>query len=56
MDISFHETLRAGFLARAKAEPERIRIIDASGMQETVHRAIIDALTQAFSFPLKPVM
>ncbi len=56
MDISFHETLRAGFLARAKAEPERIRIIDASGAQETVHRAIIDALTQAFSFPLKPVM
>lgn len=56
MDITFHETLRAGFLARAKAEPERIRIIDASGDQETVHRAVVHAITQAFSFPLKPVM
>lgn len=56
MDISFHETLRAGFLARAKAEPQRITVIDASGSAEAVHRAVIAAITQAFSFPLKPVI
>lgn len=56
MDISFHETLRAGFLARAKAEPSRMVVVNAAASQEAVHHAIVDALTQAFSFPMKPAI
>jgi dTMP kinase len=33
--------LRDGFLAIAKAEPERCAVIDASADADTVHRAII---------------
>jgi dTMP kinase len=34
--VEFHEKVRAGFLAMARAEPERFRIIDASGSVEQV--------------------
>ena len=56
MDISFHETLRAGFLARANAEPSRVMVVDASATPEAVHHGVVDALTQAFSFPIKPAI
>jgi dTMP kinase len=39
----FHERLRDGFLAIAKAEPERCAVIDASGEVNAVHRAILAA-------------
>ncbi len=39
-DISFHERVRAGYLALAGQEPERIRIVDASRSPEDVHREI----------------
>ncbi len=38
--VEFHEKVRAGFLAMARAEPERFRIIDASGSVEQVSREI----------------
>jgi len=38
--VEFHEKVRAGFLAMARAEPERFRIIDASGSVEQVSRKI----------------
>ena len=44
MDISFHEKVRAGFLALAEQEPERIRVIDASGTVDQTHQAIIETL------------
>jgi dTMP kinase len=44
LDHQFHQRLRDGFLAIAKAEPERCAIIDASGDVETVHRAVLDAV------------
>lgn len=56
MDTSFHETLRAGFLSRAKSDPARIQVIDATNHEAAVHRAIIAAVTQAFSFPIKPAI
>lgn len=34
--LAFHERLRAGFLAIAKAEPARCRVIDASGSIEAI--------------------
>jgi len=38
--VEFHEKVRAGFLAMARAEPERFRIIDASHSLEQVSREI----------------
>jgi len=38
--LEFHEDVRQGFLALARAEPERIFIIDASGTVEEVFEAI----------------
>lgn len=40
MGIPFHEKLRAGFLEIAKAEPARVKVIDASGAVEAVENAI----------------
>jgi dTMP kinase len=38
--MTFHERLREGFLAIAKAEPERCVVIDADGAIETVEAAV----------------
>ncbi len=38
--VEFHEKVRAGFLAMARAEPQRFRIIDASRSVEQVSREI----------------
>ena len=40
MGIPFHQKLRAGFLDIAKAEPERVKVIDASQSVEAVENAI----------------
>ena len=37
---SFFERVRSAYLARAKAEPDRIRVIDASGDQAAVRKAL----------------
>jgi len=42
----FHQRLREAFLAIAAAEPERCVVIDASADVETVHAAIVDAVTR----------
>ena len=36
----FHERVRQGFLTEAKRQPERVRIINASGAVDAVHAAI----------------
>lgn len=45
-DIAFHERLREGFLAIAKAAPERCVVLDASGpadqIAEAVWRTVVD--------------
>jgi dTMP kinase len=43
MDIAFHKNVREGFLALAKAEPERYAIIDATQDAEKVARHVHDA-------------
>jgi dTMP kinase len=45
MEVAFHERLRDGFLAIAAAEPGRCRIIDADDDVETVHAAIVRAVS-----------
>jgi len=41
---AFRQRVRAGFLARAEAEPTRVRVIDAERDTETVSAAIIELL------------
>ncbi|MGE3334054.1 MAG: dTMP kinase [Rhodospirillaceae bacterium] len=45
MAVAFHERLRQGFLEIAAAEPARCRVIDADNGIETVHAAIMSAVT-----------
>jgi dTMP kinase len=42
--LDFHRRLREGFLAIARAEPERCRIIDAAGDPDAVETRILAAL------------
>ena len=42
--LDFHRRLRAGFLAIARDEPERCRIVDASGDPNTVEARVLEAL------------
>jgi dTMP kinase len=46
LDPGFHERLRHGFHEIAAAEPERCVVIDAAGDVESVHRAVLAALTE----------
>ena len=40
MELEFHQQVRAGFLAIARAEPARCHVIDATQSAETVHAQI----------------
>ncbi|WP_421709718.1 dTMP kinase [Algihabitans sp.] len=51
MDVSFHERLRAGFLAIARHEPERCRVIDASLSEVAVAEAVWSAMTENAEAP-----
>jgi dTMP kinase len=42
--LAFHERVRAGYLELARAEPSRIRVVDAAGAAEDVGRRIDAAL------------
>ena len=44
MDMSFHERVRAGFIARARTEERRCAVVDAAADLETVGRAILEAV------------
>ncbi len=46
--LEFHRALRAGFLAIAKAEPERCQVIDGAQDEESVARAIWRAARARF--------
>jgi len=45
LDQSFHERLRAGFLAIAAAEPERCTVIDAARSVDDVQKAIVAVIS-----------
>jgi len=42
--LKFHRLVREGFLSIAAQEPERVRIVDASGSVEEVHLRVMAAL------------
>jgi dTMP kinase len=46
MGTAFHKTVREGFLAIAKAEPDRCKIIDAAQSVDAVQKAVREALWQ----------
>jgi dTMP kinase len=52
LDRAFHQRLRDGFLAIAKAEPERCTVIDGSGNVDAVHRAIVATVTALLGIAL----
>lgn len=43
-DLGFYERVRDGFLALARGEPERFRVIDSSGEKEETGRQVREAL------------
>jgi dTMP kinase len=45
----FFEAVRSAYLARARAEPERIKVIDASQTQAEVQAEVIACLAQRFA-------
>jgi dTMP kinase len=53
LDQAFHQRLRVGFLAIAKAELERCAVIDAAGDVDTVHRAILAAVSTRLGIVFK---
>jgi dTMP kinase len=42
--LSFHATVRAGYLELAGLEPQRFKVIDAAQSERQVRRALIDAI------------
>lgn len=44
-DLNFHERVRAGYLDLARAEPDRVAVIDASGAVQEVHQRVIKVVT-----------
>jgi dTMP kinase len=53
LDRDFHQRLRDGFLAIAKAEPTRCVEIDASADVNVVHRAIVATVTERLGVDLR---
>ncbi len=52
MDASFHERMRQGFLAIAKAEPRRCVVIDARADMDAVHAAVVAAVNERLGVTL----
>lgn len=42
--LSFHEAVRAGFLAEAAADPDRFCVVEAVGTPEDIHERILEGL------------
>ena len=54
-DLAFHRRVRAGFLAIAEAEPERVAVVDATGDVDTVSGAIAEIVDRRLrSEPFAP--
>ena len=52
MGPAFHQRVREGFQAIARAEPERCAVIDGSVDPEAVHRAVCKAVTERLGLTL----
>ena len=47
-DIAFHEKVKAGYIELARREPERIKVIDASGGIEEIRAKVTEAVKLHF--------
>ncbi|MNC97750.1 thymidylate kinase [compost metagenome] len=47
-DLDFHERMRKAFVEIARRQPDRCRLIDATGSEEAVAAAIWDAVKSRF--------
>lgn len=47
--LAFHERVRAGYLAEARRDPARIKLIDAARSVESVHEDVLDAVMEALT-------
>jgi len=45
-EMEFYEAVRAGYLALAKAEPKRVRVVDSSGTPDETFEAILKILLE----------
>ncbi len=52
MDAAFHERVREGFLALARAEPERCKVIDAAPSAAVVANRVRAAVQERFGLDL----
>jgi dTMP kinase len=41
-NLEFHSRVRQGYLDLARAQPERIRVIDASGSPAVLHTSVLE--------------
>jgi dTMP kinase len=55
MALTTHQRIREGFLAIAKADPQRCTIIDATQPEDTVAQAILHAVTPGDAVPRNPL-
>lgn len=53
-DVEFHERVRQGFLAIARADPERVALIDATAGIDEVATAIASVTDDRLSLPTEP--
>jgi dTMP kinase len=47
--LAFHERVREGFLSLARNDPARIRVVDARGTPDEVHRAVMRLVRARFA-------
>jgi len=47
--VAFHERVRAGFLTVARAEPQRVYVVDATRPKKTVHQEILTVTLERLS-------
>lgn len=45
-DVGYHQRVREGFLAEARRQPERIRVIDARSDVPSVHQRIVEEVSR----------
>ena len=45
----FHETVRRGYLEIARAEPDRVKIVDATAEADLIHRRIMEYVDRAIA-------
>ncbi len=46
--LTFHHLVRQGFLAIAKAEPQRVKVVSALAAAEVIHQQIMELVRNAF--------